>query len=112
IGDLHVVDVFIVPDRFQYRVGEALQQDVLQGGLAQIMVDTVDLAFLQVFGDRCLQRLGGRQIGAERFFDDDAAPVLVFLQQVDRSQLIDDLGEIGRAHRQEVGEVLREDRGV
>ena len=38
-GDLHVVDVVAVPDRLEQLVGEAQRQHVLDGLLAQVVVD-------------------------------------------------------------------------
>ncbi len=41
--DLHVVDVAAVPDRLEDAVGEAEDQDVLDGLFAQVVIDAVDL---------------------------------------------------------------------
>ena len=43
--DLHVIDVAAVPDRLENAVGEAENQNVLDGLFAEVMVDAVDLAF-------------------------------------------------------------------
>ena len=45
--DLDVVDVVTVPDRLEHAVGEAQDEDVLDGFLAQVMIDPVDLVFSQ-----------------------------------------------------------------
>jgi len=39
-----VVDVFLVPERLEDAVGEAEDQQVLDGLLAEIMVDAIRLA--------------------------------------------------------------------
>ena len=44
-GDLHVVDVAAIPDRFENSVGETERQNVLDSFFSQVMVDAVDLAF-------------------------------------------------------------------
>ena len=41
-GDLHAPDVVAVPDRLQKRVGKAKVQQVLDGFLAEIMIDPKD----------------------------------------------------------------------
>ena len=45
-GDLDMVDVVAIPDRLEHPVGEAKDQDVLDGFLAEIVVDPVDLMFV------------------------------------------------------------------
>jgi hypothetical protein len=42
-GDLHVIDAVPVPDRLEQPVGETQRHDVLDGFLAQEMVDAIDL---------------------------------------------------------------------
>ncbi len=46
--DLHLLDTIAVPHRFEDRIGKAKHQKVLNGLLAQVMVDAVDLRFLEV----------------------------------------------------------------
>ncbi len=70
--DLDVVDVLVVPDRFENAVGEPQHQEILHGLLAQIMVDAKDLAFMK---DSCHGRvdlLRRCEIMPDRLFDDDA----------------------------------------
>ena len=54
-GDLDVVDVFVVPDRLENRVGETHDHQVLNGFLAEIMVDAEDLLFLEIFSRTALR---------------------------------------------------------
>ena len=44
-GDLHVIDIFVIPDRLEDRIGEAHHHQVLDGFFAEIMVDAVNLLF-------------------------------------------------------------------
>ena len=53
-SDLHVVDVAPVPNRLKHRVGETEHHDVLHGLFAEIVIDSVDLLFVQA-----LRALGG-----------------------------------------------------
>ena len=50
--DLHVVDVRRVPDRLEEDVGEAQRQQVLHRLFAEVVIDAVDLIFLEDLGDR------------------------------------------------------------
>ena len=70
-GDLHIADVVAVPNRFEKGIGEAKIQDVLHRFLAQIMVDPKNEGFRKYFMQSAVQRLRGREIAPERFFDDD-----------------------------------------
>ncbi len=72
------------------------------------MIDTVDLAFLEVLGDGGLQLLCRLEIGTKRLFNHHTAPVLVFLGQAYASQLLDNGGKIGRTYGEEISQVLRE----
>ncbi len=56
--DLDVVDVVAIPDRLEHAVGETQHQDVLDGFLAEVMVDPVDLL---LFGD--LKQFGVQRPG-------------------------------------------------
>ncbi len=71
-GDLHVIDVFVIPDRLEDRVGEAHHHEVLDGFLAEVMVDAEDLLFLEIFEEDGIEVFGGFVVPAEGLFDDDA----------------------------------------
>jgi hypothetical protein len=74
-GDLDVVDVVSVPDRFEYAVGKSECQQVLYRFLAEEVVDAVCLILAENPTDCVVQFYGGRQVIADRFLDDDARPV-------------------------------------
>ena len=64
-GDLDVVDHEPVPDRLEDAVAEAQDEHVLDGLLAQVVVDPVDLRFVEVlrevrFSSRALVQRRGR----------------------------------------------------
>ena len=73
-GDLNVVDVAPVPDRLEHAVGEAEHQQILDGFLAQIMIDAIHLIFVEVLVGEPIERARTVEIGAERLLDDDAPP--------------------------------------
>ena len=47
-GDLYVVDVSAIPERFNNAVGKTKNQNVLDGFFAEIVIDTVDLLFGEI----------------------------------------------------------------
>jgi hypothetical protein len=80
VGDLYMVDVAAIPDGLEDGVVEAENHDVLHGLFAEIVIDAVDLVFLQDALDVAIQGLGGFDIGSEGLLDDDAAPASLVLQ--------------------------------
>ena len=71
-GDLDVVDVVAVPDRLEHEVREPERHHVLDGLLAQVVVDAEDLALAEDARDDLLQLARRREVGAERLLDHDA----------------------------------------
>ena len=61
-GDLDVVDVVAVPERLEQPVGEAERQDVLDGLLAQVVVDAEDLALVEDAQHAAVELLGLREV--------------------------------------------------
>ena len=51
-GDLHVVDVLLVPQRLEDAVGEAQHQQVLHRLLAEVVIDAIGLALGEAPGHR------------------------------------------------------------
>src|SRR5579875_616953 len=78
-GDLHVIDVAAVPDRLENTVAETKREDVLHGFFAEIVIDSINLIFLKNMLDFLIERTGGIQSVAERFFVDNTAPVIGLL---------------------------------
>ena len=72
-GDLHTVDMLGVPQRLEQDIGKAHRHKVLDGFLAQIMVDPVDLAFFEMRGQHGVQHLGRGEVTPERLLYHDAA---------------------------------------
>src|SRR5712691_1301259 len=72
--DLNVVDVIPVPERLENAVAKPKNEKVLHGILAQVVVDAVDLLFLENVQDDLIQFLRRREVSAERLFDDDVHP--------------------------------------
>ena len=69
--DLDMVDVFVVPDRLEDAVGKSNDHEILNGLFAEVVVDPEDLRFVKDAARHGVDMLGGCQISADRFFDDD-----------------------------------------
>ena len=72
--DLHVIHVAAVPQRLEDAVAEAEGQDVLHGLLAQVMIDAVDLGFVEDFVQAVAQLARAGQVVAEGLFHHQAPP--------------------------------------
>src|SRR6267142_2803790 len=79
IGDLHVIDVATVPDGLENSVVEPEDHDVLYGLLAEVMIDAVDLIFVQHTFDLAVQSLSRLQIVSERLLDYNTSPAPLLL---------------------------------
>jgi hypothetical protein len=102
-GDLHVVDVVPVPDRLDDRVGESERQDVLNGVLSEVVIDSVNLLLVQDTLDRRAEVAGAGQIAAERLLDDNPGPACGAAAAPCKSvpvKILDDGREEARGRRQ------------
>jgi hypothetical protein len=105
-GDLHVVHRVAVPERLEDRIGEPERQQILHRLFAEIVVDAVDLRFVEVAVQQRVQGPGGVEVVAERFFEDHAHPAAA-LQQSRRIELLHRAGHGGRRQREIKDPVLR-----
>ena len=105
--DLDVVDVVAVPQRLEHAVGEAQRQHVLDGLLAEVVVDAEDLALLEHRQHDLVElaRLG--QARAERLLDDHADLGVLRVVEVVRAELLDDDREELRRGREVEAAVQR-----
>jgi hypothetical protein len=89
-----------------HAVGETEDHEVLDGFLAEIVVNAENLFFGEDFFKFFVQLLCGREVMAEGFFHDDAGPLAVFfLGQANLSELLDDHGKEVKRHGQVVEEI-------
>ncbi len=72
--DLHRVDEVAVPHRLEHRVGEPQRQQVLDGLLAQVVVDPEDVLGGEDLVHQPVEVLAALQVVAERLLDHDAPP--------------------------------------
>ena len=68
-GDLHAAHVVAVPDRLEERVGEPEHQQVLDGLLAQVVVDPEDVGLGEPPVEQGVELLGRGQVAPERLLD-------------------------------------------
>ena len=78
--DLNAGDVVAVPDRFEDRVGEPQNHDVLDGFLAEVVVDPEDLILLAAGLHDAVEGLGTAVIAPERLFDDHPTALWILQQ--------------------------------
>ena len=92
-GDLNVVDVVAVPDRLEHAVGKAQHQDVLDGFLAEIMIDPVNLMLFDEPQEFAVQRSCRGKVGPERFLDHQPPPCAVLGQHAGTGEFVADRQE-------------------
>ncbi len=109
--DLHVVDVGAVPERLEQRVREAQHQQVLDGLLAQVVVDAEDLLLAEDREHLAVQLQGGVQVGAERLLDDDPDLCALALVEPLLAQHARDHGE-ERGRSRQVEQPVERDPGL
>src|SRR4029453_7635151 len=98
--------VAAVPQRLEDPVGEPEHQQILDRLLAEVMVDPVDLIFLEDAGEVAVERTGAFVVVAEGLLDDDAGPAPLRARQARGAQVLDDpLVEARR--RGEIEEAVR-----
>ena len=71
--DLDVVDVASIPERLEDRVGETQDEEILDGLLAEVVVDTEDLRLAEIAGSDGVEVNSRGEILTERLLDDDLA---------------------------------------
>ena len=94
--NLHILDVVAVPDRFEDRVGEPQDQDVLDGLLAQVVIDAIDLMLGKRAVQVAVERERGVQVDAERLLDDHPCPSAAVIAQIAAdARLVEPVGDGG-----------------
>ncbi len=100
-GDLDVVDVVVVPEGLKEGIAKADGQDVPDHLLAQVVVNAVDLAFLQRLGNALVKRPGAVQVRAKRLFYHHPVAGVAPLGQAVFMQMAHHRLKMLRRHRQE-----------
>src|SRR6202022_2589709 len=70
--DLHALDIAPIPDRFEKRIGETKQHEILHRLFAQVVVDAKYRGLLEHRVQGLVESLRGGQVASERLLDDDA----------------------------------------
>src|SRR5258708_5057226 len=71
-NDLHMVNIFLVPERLEDTIGKTKCEDVLYCLFTHVMIDTIDLILTKYAREIAVQLLGRGQIVSKRLFDNDA----------------------------------------
>ena len=71
-GDLHMIDVRVVPQRLQQDVGEAQRHEILHRFLAEIVIDAENVALEEDGADHIVDGRGALAVSADWLLDDDA----------------------------------------
>lgn len=99
-GDLYIVDIIRVPYRFEDEVCEPENENILNGLLAEIVIDAVNLPLVQRPAESEVESAGRFKIMSERFFQHDMTPrhpLRIFRRQPGRAETVDDVQiECGR----------------
>ena len=90
MGDLHMINVMPIPQRFENQIIKAQYQQILHCFLANVMINAVNLVFAQMLFQTLLQQLGGGQIVSKGFFNHHASPTIMFTKQLFRCQTFGD----------------------
>ncbi len=85
-GNLDMVNESRRPYGFEDRVGEAQHHQVLDGFLAEVMVDSENLAFVEMARELGVDLRRAGEIGADRFFDYHARERMPLLMRMNHSR--------------------------
>ena len=93
-GDLDVVHVLCVPQRFKQLVCKAQSQDVLNGFFAEVVVNAEDGVRREDRFNDCVQFTSSLEVTTKRLLNDNATPLaLNFFRQACTLELRDNLRE-------------------
>src|SRR5690242_16203835 len=70
-ADLDMIDVFFIPQWFEYIIGKTERHYILDHLLSQVMIDVIDLLFRKSFAHKTIELPRRIEIGAEWFFHND-----------------------------------------
>ena len=73
-----MVNVTAVPKRLEDMIGQPENKDILHRLFAEVVVDAVGLGFGKDVRELRVERMGGREVSAERLLDYDTPPRRLF----------------------------------
>ncbi|MBA7679572.1 hypothetical protein ES703_87871 [subsurface metagenome] len=102
--DLYIVDVIAVPNRLKNCIGKPEHQDILNGFLTEVMVDTVYLRFIKTVSQLVVQFESALKVPSKRFFNNQLDLLfcarLLLTTQPSRAQMLHYRGVQERRNRQ------------
>src|SRR5438067_12962685 len=72
--NLHMVNIILIPERLKDAVGEAESQNILHSLFAHVVIDTVDLVFMENARQISIKFLSRSKVMAKGFFNYDMGP--------------------------------------
>src|SRR5215475_9077578 len=69
--NLHMIDVFLIPQWFENGIGKTHDQEILDGFLAEVVIDTKKLALVDDLRQSVINGTGAGQVPAQRLFHND-----------------------------------------
>ena len=67
-----MIDVFLIPQRFEDGIGKAHDQNILHGFFAEVVINAKNLALIEELCQSVINRARAGQIMAQRLFHNDA----------------------------------------
>src|SRR2546425_13340652 len=67
-----MIDVFLIPQRFEDGIGKAHDQNILHGLFAEVVINAKNLALIEELCQSVINRARAGQIMAQRLFHNDA----------------------------------------
>src|SRR5256885_5045131 len=96
-----MINVTMIPQRLEDRVRKTQHHNVLRGFFSQKMVNAKRILLAKRVADNAVEFLRGRQIRAERLFDDNARPsARRGFVEAELFELFEDALELRRRDRQ------------
>src|SRR5215831_11724690 len=70
--NLDMIDVFLIPQRFEDGIGKTHNQEILDGFLAEIVIDAKNLALIDDLHQSVINGAGAGQVPAQWLFHNEA----------------------------------------
>jgi hypothetical protein len=80
-GDLHMVDIVVIPDGLKTRIGKAEDEHVLHRFFPEVVINPVELLLADHLKELTIQGACRGFIISKRLFDDQPPPAATVLQE-------------------------------
>src|SRR5258708_15158203 len=90
-GDLQMIDVTPIPDRFKDAIRQAEDQDILHRFFTKVVIDTVNLFFSKDSSHLTVELARRCEVVSKGFFNDDARPTFAVFVETGSTKTLDNL---------------------